>query len=160
MARQEHEREDLLRDAVALAERCEIELDGRRRVVVGFRADGCASIYFDGDPAWHFNSGRQLRRAFVDGFLYKAERGVLVRLERRRSQRAVELWRHACTADETSAVLARLADDLTALGRTLESGTYRLIGQVPADAPIVERAGNWLAELPRPVGLASTPRAT
>ncbi|HEY5311123.1 MAG TPA: hypothetical protein VIK18_01345 [Pirellulales bacterium] len=158
MAREEHEREDLLREAVALVERFEIELGGGRRVVVGFRADGCGSVYLDGDPAWHFNTRCELRRAFIDGFLYKAEGGRLVRLERRRTADAVELVRHACTADETAALLARLAGELAALGRVLAAGEYRLIGQAPADAPVVQRACDWMAELPTPILVAAAPR--
>jgi hypothetical protein len=159
MAREEQDREDLLREAVALVERFEIELAGGRRVVVGFRADGCASVYLDGDPAWHFNTRGELRRAFVDGFLYKAERGQLVRLERRRSADAVELVRHACTADETAALVARLAEELTALARVLAAGKYRLMGQVPDDGAVVERTRDWMATLPRPIEVAAGPRA-
>ncbi|HEX4148342.1 MAG TPA: hypothetical protein VHY20_05115 [Pirellulales bacterium] len=159
MAREEHDREDLLGEAVALVERVELELAGPGHVIAGFRSDGSASLYFDGDPAWHFNSAGQLRRAFVDGLLYKAERARLVRLRRERGQGAVNLWRHDCSAEETAALVARLTDDLATLERALAAGDYRLIGQVPADAPLVERVSDWLARLPGAIELAATPRA-
>lgn len=159
MAREEHDREDLLREAVALVERCELELPGPRHVFAGFRADGCASVYFDGDPAWHFNTRGQLRRAFVAGLLYKAQGCCLIRLERRRTAEAVELVRHACTSEETAALLERASSELAELERTIASGNFRLLGQVPAEADVVERMRHWLAGLARPIPLAAVPNA-
>ena len=53
MARQEQEREDLLREAVALVERIEVQTAREQgTVVIGFRRDGAASVYFD-DPDGH-----------------------------------------------------------------------------------------------------------
>ncbi len=79
MAHEEQDREDLLAEAVALVERVEIELpDGGGHVIAGFRRNSCGSVYFDADPAYHFNSRHALRRAFVGGRLLKAERGCLV----------------------------------------------------------------------------------
>lgn len=158
MARDEQEREDLLREAVALVERCELALASGGNVVLGFRADGAASFYFDGDPAWHFNARRQLRRAFVDGFLYKAERGRLVRLERSRTATAVELLRHACSQQEMAKLLARAGADLVGLQQALMTGEYQLVGQVPPGADVGARAAQWLAAFSRPIRVAATPR--
>jgi hypothetical protein len=83
MARQPEDREDLLAEATALVERAELRLPGdARTIVAGFRATGCGSLFFGADPVYQFNSARQLRRAFVGGELYKAERGQLVALTR------------------------------------------------------------------------------
>src|SRR5262245_37512289 len=86
MARHEQDREDLIREATALIDRCElVDLSGGDPWVVGVRAGGAVSIYLGSDPVYHFNSAGQLRRAFVDGELWTAERGRLVRLARRRT---------------------------------------------------------------------------
>ena len=64
MAREEQDREDLLREASALVERAEVALaDGATRVVLGFRRDGCASFYFGSERAYQFNTDDALRRA-------------------------------------------------------------------------------------------------
>ena len=47
MARQESNREDLLREATALVERVELHVPAfEEPIVVGFRRDGCASFLF------------------------------------------------------------------------------------------------------------------
>ncbi len=92
MDRQQSDREDLLAEATALVERIELVLPGYAEpIVAGFRASDCASLFFGTDPVYQFNSQRQLRRAFVDGLLYKAECGRLVSLTRTQNVLAVEL---------------------------------------------------------------------
>ncbi|MCA9269139.1 MAG: hypothetical protein KDA41_11745, partial [Planctomycetales bacterium] len=83
MAKQQHDREDLLREATALVVRAELQLNSDAHpVVAGFRQGGEASFYFGFDPVFQFNSERQLRRAFYDGRLIKAEQGALIALAR------------------------------------------------------------------------------
>ncbi len=80
MARDEQDREDLLREATALVERVELaptDNEAGEHIVIGFRAGGAASVYFGGDTAYHFNSDGELRRAYADGLLYKADIGRL-----------------------------------------------------------------------------------
>jgi hypothetical protein len=108
MAREESEREDLLREATALVER--IELAPSRgplgeHVVIGFRSNGAMSIYFGGDTAYHFNSSKELRRAFSNGLLLKSERGRLVALERVRMDDQVQLLRRQLLEDEQAKFL-------------------------------------------------------
>ena len=84
MAREEADREDLLGDATAFVERIEWRLPSGdptaqsdppgQIVFAGFRADDAVSFYFDADPVYHFNAAGQLRRAFCQGLLLKAER--------------------------------------------------------------------------------------
>src|SRR6186997_1242741 len=103
MARRESEREDLLREATALVERAELTLEGSEEpIVVGFRRDGSASFFFGVDPVYQFNAACELRRAFVGGLLYKAERGRLVSLSRQRTMESVALFRAELTAQATT----------------------------------------------------------
>src|SRR5437588_282047 len=89
MARETTDREDLLREATALVERAELAVaDWPEPVVIGFRRDGAASIYFGGDPVYQFNARGELRRAFVADRLFKAEHGILAALDRQRSATA------------------------------------------------------------------------
>jgi hypothetical protein len=160
MARRETDRENLLREATALVERVELSLNGYSEpVVVGFRRDGSLSIYFGADPVFQFNSARQLRRAYLDGLLVKAESGRLATLRRERGANEVVLAHARLSDTETDAIVEQLRQRLQEVKRTLESGSYRIIGQVPADADIISRIMNWLAAPGERIEIASRPHA-
>lgn len=147
MPRDEHDREDLLAEAVALVERVELALAPRgERVFCGFRSIGCASFYFGGDPAYHFNTAGELRRAFVAGQLIRADDRTLVRLERRRTADATQLAAQALTAGEQATFLADAARRLAELRVALETAAYQTIGEVPAGAGVGARVCRWLQE--------------
>jgi hypothetical protein len=158
MARRESDREDQLREATALVERAELTIEGDDEpIVVGFRRDGSASFYFGADPVYQFNTAGELRRAFVEGLLYKAERGRLVALCRERSATEVALVRTELSADDSAALVSAMRDRLALLLSTLAAGNYSVVGQVPADAAVPERICRWLDELPTNVPIASAP---
>jgi hypothetical protein len=109
MSRRESDLEDLLREATALVERAELKIaDYDEPIVVGFRRDGSASVFFGPDPVYQFNSAGELRRAYVSGLLYKAERGSLCALRRERNETEVALVRSNLPPDETAALLMAL----------------------------------------------------
>ena len=158
MARQEAEREDLLREATALVERAELCVGGvAEPVVVGFRRDGAGSAYFGGEPVFQFNSRGELRRAFVGGRLLKAERGELVALTRQRTADEVQLVRHELTDTETEAVLRSLGEHVARLRHALASGEFSVTGQVPEHADIVGRIRGWLESLGDQIRVARVP---
>lgn len=161
MARRESDRENLLREATALVERAELRLAGfDEPVVIGFRRDGCASVYLGADPAWHFNARNELRRAFVDGRLLKAQRRRLVALDRRRAAGEVQLLRRELNDAQTAALLARLRQSLDAAAASLaESETHHLVGQVPDEVDVVKRIRRWLTALPAVVPIAASAHA-
>src|ERR1700704_5517811 len=104
MAREESSREELLREATALVERVELIpnvaiSDGH--IVAGFRRNGALSVFFGEDPVYQFNAAGELRRAYTNGKLLKADRGRLAALQRVRTQNEVQLVRHEL--DETDA---------------------------------------------------------
>ncbi|QDU58992.1 hypothetical protein [Aeoliella mucimassa] len=160
MARHEHDREDLLRDAVAMVERIAWrDLAGRERFV-GFRSTGAVSVYLDQDPAYHFNSADQLRRGYVDGQLLKAERGQLRAMRRERPGGEVQLVSRLLSASEAEALVARMRDDLTQLADQLAGDQLTLVGQVPADQPVAKRVADWLEQLLlKPLSIARSPHA-
>ncbi len=160
MARNEQDREDLLREATALVERIEFELPGSdETIVVGFRRDGSASFFLGVDPVFQFNSGHQLRRAYVDGKLLKAERGGLVALERRRTASQVELLRTELDEAACAVVLENAQSRLRAIAGHLRDGTCRAVGQVPESADVTGRLQRWLADCPQPLQVAARPHA-
>ena len=153
MARQESDREDMLREATALVERVELRVDSlidaphdrKNHVVVGFRANGAASFFFGDDPVFQFNSAGELRRAYCGGVLLKAARGRLASLQRVRRENEVQLLSRQLTDLEQTAFAAEMQTRLRGLAESLQNGGLELIGQVPAETDVLSRVRSWLA---------------
>lgn len=156
----EADREDLLAEATALVDRVEIAVDGfAESIVIGFRRQGGASVYFGGDPAYHFNPSGELRRAFCDGLLYRADGGRLASLERRRTKGEVVLVRRELDDNEFSAFLTRLSGDLQVLRSAIAAGGFVVRGQVSETGDVLTRVATWLNDLELPVRVALKPNA-
>jgi hypothetical protein len=151
MARQESDREDLLREATALVERIELGLPNQPETVfAGFRRDGSASFFFGQSPVFQFNSQRELRRAFRDGLLYKTDNGRLVEMRRQRTDTAVELRSRVLTDDESASLLRECLDRLGELRDALKAGQAGVVGQVSDathGADVMGRVADWLHQL-------------
>lgn len=155
--RLEVDREELLAEATAMVDRIELAVDGLAdTVVVGFRRQGAASVYFGADPVYQFNVQGELRRAYCDGALYKADRGRLAAMVRRRTDSAVELMRRDLDGDEQGAFVERMSDYLRRLREALAAGRFRVIGQV-SSGDVLARIRRWLAETPLPPPIARRP---
>jgi hypothetical protein len=158
MARTELDREDLLREATALVDRVELRVVGEPEpLTIGFRKGGSLSVYFGGDPVYQFNSAGELRRAFVGGLLYKADRGRLVALRRERHAHEVVLQRIELSRVESSGILEAMEGRLQRLRRAIEEQTYELLGQVSTTADVLGRVTTWLAMKEHPIVVASRP---
>ncbi len=159
MARDEEEREDLLREATALVQRVELQIHGlAEAVVAGFRRDGAASFFFGQDVVYQFNSACELRRGYFEGKLLKAERGRLIELTRQRTAESVNLVRRELSPLETAQFLGEAGKRLQMLHHILSGGKYRIVGQVPQDGAVLDRVRNWLGCLPEQMILADSPR--
>lgn len=159
MAREERDREDLLREATALIQRVELEVPGYDEpVVVGFRRGGAGSIYFGAEPVYQFTTEHQLRRAYAGGLLYKAERGRLIALERRRAPGQVELVRHKLNAAATEQFLDAMARHLKAIRTAIEQSRVRIIGQEPPDWHPLDAVAAWLGQVTQCRAVARSPR--
>lgn len=160
MARQEQDREDLLREATALVERAELQVHGDNEpVVAGFRRDGSFSVFFGGDPVYQFNSLGELRRAFVDALLYKAERGNMIGLRRERTATATVLVRQPLSAEEQMLFLSAARERLRSLCLALEDNRFTLVGQAPPEADVVGRVQKWLSVSPERPEVADRPHS-
>jgi hypothetical protein len=159
MSRQQHDREDLLREATALVDRVSLRLSGHdEEIVVGFRRDGSASIYWGGSCVYQFTSLGHLRRAYVGDLLYKAERGQLISLRRVRNVDVVELTRHALSDIQTQAFLLEMREKLESLHDGLAKQSFTILGQVSAEGDLVDRTACWLDEFAARVEIAESPR--
>ena len=158
MARQESDREDLIREATALVERIELHLTGQPEpVVVGFRRDGSGSIFWGADPVYQFTTTYALRRAYRQGFLIKAEQGKLIALERRRSAGEVALVRHELDAAELATLTGELRQHMQMLQTRIADDAFTIQGQVPAEADVVGRVRGWLQSFPESLQIADRP---
>lgn len=161
MARQEQDREDILREATALVERAEIAAGGfAETVVIGFRQSGAASVFFGADPVYQFNTANELRRAYRDGRLIKAESGKLIELERRRAEGQVQMIRWELDDEQSAEFLSTARRMLLQLRQSLDSNEFDLIGQVPAEADVIARTVEWLASLPAEITIATKANVT
>lgn len=166
MARDESNREDLLREATALVERIELRLTDPAsaglvpddNIVVGFRSNGSASFFFGDDRVYQFNSAGQLRRAYCNGLLFKAIRGRLVSLQRMRQQNEVQLLSGQLTEAEQVEFTNQMRASLGGLTAALNVGRVEEVGQIPAGKPVLQRVRSWLARHDG-TSIATTPRA-
>lgn len=159
MARDAHDREDLLREARGLSPRAELELalpDGPGELFVGFRGESL-SLYFGQDLAFHFNARGELRRAFAEERLLKADGGRLVAMRRERTHTESLLVSRVLDDASTAELLGDLERRLRELAELLAAGAYRVVGEVPADSGVVEKLQTWLAARTSLIVIAASP---
>lgn len=141
MARHEADREDLLAEATALVVRGEWQVESAvEPVTAGVRVSGAASIYFGGDPCYHFDPVGRLRRAFVDGALYRSAGTTLSRLDRLRTDTTSVLQREDLDSEAVGTLLARMQREVQAFLEAVTTGRARLTRSVPEDDPLPERS--------------------
>jgi hypothetical protein len=158
MARHEENREDILREATALVERIEFELpDAAEPLIVGFRRDGSASFFFGSDFVVQFNSRNELRRAFWNTRLIKADRGQLCFMDRERSAQEVILRTTAFSKSESHEFLGLVEQQLQSLAAAMRSGKAKTLRQIPSEIPLDQRVLTWLETHAGSISIAQKP---
>ncbi len=150
MARQESDREDLMREAVALVRRAELAYPGRSDqdpIVAGFRKDGRLAVYFGADPVFQFDDRQRLRRAYAAGFLYRTQGETLARLFRHRTPLETQLLRHDLAPAELTAFKQTAKNHLTELLQALVLNEVQVLAQIPAEADILGELQTALREI-------------
>lgn len=128
MARIEEDRDDLYAELVTANPRWELELEGSPTpLITGIRPNGVWSVYFHADRCYHFDANGGLRRAYVEGALYRSEGNTLARLIRQRTDEETTLLRHDLSSAELDDFLAIMRGHLTDLLQTLRLGTFRIL---------------------------------
>lgn len=155
MALHESDREDLFAEARNLPIRGELAC-AAGSILLGFRRDGTAALYWSPDEVYHFDGAGRVRRGFLAGLPGKAEGGRWIGLERRRTATETHLLRREFAPAAAAELLARLRDRLEVLRGTLAAGTE------PSRAepdPLVWRAAAtaWLEKLPAAPRFAAGP---
>lgn len=138
MARHEQDREDLIAEAKALVRRTELRVpEASDPVVVGQRTNGWFSVYFHPELVFHFNERGELRRAFVEGLMYRSSARGLSRLRRNREGVAAsELLRDELGLAERDEFLKQLETRLRGLQDDLRQGRAEVLREVlPPGSP-------------------------
>ena len=159
MARDAHDREDLLRDARGLSPRVQLEMTFSADVVelfAGYRGESL-SLYFGQDLAFHFNARGELRRAFASELLLKADGGRLVAMRRERTEAESLLVSRVLDDDAAAELLGDLQRRLRNLAELLAAGDYGVVGEVPANSGVVEKLQTWLGNRAGPLAIAASP---
>jgi hypothetical protein len=137
MTRNESDREDLMREAVALVRRAEFTFPGRSDpVFAGFKRTGGLSIYFGPDPVYQFDENGRLRRAYFDGLLYRTQGETLARMKRERSERETVLVRTDLSPAELQSFLNTMQEHLRWLKSEIDSSSYSHSEQIPTDVDL------------------------
>jgi hypothetical protein len=132
MARHESDREDLIREAVALTTRAEIMFDGNEEAVtIGFRSNNAMSIFVGQDPVYQFDPEGALRRAYVGGFLYRSQHETLARMQRVRTETETILSRTDLTGDERNEFQSKMRSCIQRLLSAVQEERFRVVRSVP-----------------------------
>ena len=136
MARVESDREDLLHEAVALVRRIELQpFEGGPAMIVGFRSTGWLSIYFGQDRMYQFEEHGRLRRAYVDGLLYRTHGSFLAQLQRQRTDTETILARQDLTGKALAEFQACTLANVRRLQNMIRQNGMTITRQIPADDP-------------------------
>lgn len=134
MARNEADREDLIREAVALSERIELQVPGfEEPITIGFRANSAMSVFIGQDRVYQFDPDGRLRRAYVTGFLYRSEQNTLARLQRVRTEAETRLLRHDLDSTELDRFREEMTASLTAIATSIRLRNATVLRAVPQD---------------------------
>lgn len=161
MARHESDREDLLAEATALVRRAAFFLPGRpKAIVAGFKRDGGLSVYIGSDPVFHFDSAGRLKRAFIDGKLYRTQGDTLAELTRERTANATILRRDDLEPHDVRHLLNFMRAKLITPMQAIESGSIAGRKTVPdGDAMLPSDVAAFIRTvLDKPVGELLAPR--
>jgi len=146
MAQHEDDREDLMREAVALPDRVELSVAGFASLItIGFRSNSAMSIFIGPDVVYQFDTEGRLRRAFVDGLLYRSQDTTLAMLRRERTHTQTLLHRTDLADDALQSFRSGMLLSLQLLEQNLNSTDFSVRRSVPAAVSHIARIQSTLA---------------
>ena len=165
MAKQEQDKEAILREATALVNRVELKLGGEREsgdsVFVGFRRDGSVSFFYDGEPVYQFNTQHAFRRGYYQSTMLKAEQGKLVQLTRSREGEQLVLLRREFNDQQTAEFCEEMRQNLLNLLAAIRNDEYELIGFVVANESTAQQLlfqiADWIEQHAIQIRIADVP---
>jgi hypothetical protein len=161
VARREADREDIMREALALRRRIALAApNAADPIVCGVRANGYWSFYLHPDRVYQVDDELRLRRAFVAGCLYRTQGSTLARMQRERSETQTALLRTDLTPPELASFLESMRGGLADLLGLLQSADIRVLETIPPEADMRNELEATLTKLlSRPLRLAPAIKA-
>lgn len=145
MAKEQHDREDLLNDATGYVRRIEFSIPGHREpIFCGFRECGSASVYWTQGDVLQFNTNLELRRGFWRERMvasYKHHPYWLAKSDGR-----VRLQRTPFDNDELESFVADSCRWLTDIHQSIANNTTKVIGTFPEGKNLLIDVEKWLAQ--------------
>lgn len=126
-------------------------------VVAGFNKQGGVSLYFgSGDPVLQFDSACRLRRAFVDGLLYRSQGKTLSQLTRQRTATETVLLRRDLNQTECSEFLTAADELVRQLHAAVASRAWTEYVEEPVGSAAINQLQEFLTRLlTSPMSLSS-----
>jgi hypothetical protein len=103
------------------------------------------SIFIGQDPVYQFDSEGRLRRAFVDGLLYRSHHTTLAMLKRERSETQTLLLRTDLPDDALQSFRGTMLLSLGLLEQKLNSAAFSIRRSVPDSVSHITRIQSALA---------------
>jgi hypothetical protein len=148
MAKNEADREDLIREAAALTERAELQSVSFSEIItVGYRTTGAFSVFIGQDPVYQFDPDYRLRRAYENGFLFRSHETTLARMIRQRTEVQTLLIRSDLLPEELAAFRSKMLNQLQTLLSDLDTGQTSIIRIVPDGLDIIPRLQTTLQNI-------------
>jgi hypothetical protein len=158
MAKDAHDREDLLRDASAMDVRVELRIAGvDHSVYCGFRTCGVFSLYWNQDNVVQFNAHGELRRAFWRNRMLASYERQLHWLNRDLNSARMRLSREPLTDDELAALEEFVSQSMVQLRDSFSTNSYEVVGKFPEDLDVCKKVAAWLEGHPDSVRYALHP---
>jgi hypothetical protein len=138
MARDPGHLEELMSEATAMVRRAEFSTaDSHPELVAGYRDDGSLSLYLGEDRVYQFDPQGRLKRAFVDGLLYRTQGSTLAQLTRDRSpDDHVGLLRHDLDDDQLAVFRSAMTGTLAGVLEDLDLSRLNQSAVVPESADV------------------------
>ena len=155
MAKQEQDREDLLRDGHQMSIRGETIINGIV-VTIGFRSLGQLSMYCGADPVFQFNADHQLRRVFFEGERIAADAGRLVLLQRPTRGGKVQFQAIDVPSAKRDAIVTSLDHWVAELRLAAANEAVWRVANEENDV-FIRQLRIWLTKLPVSIDIAATP---
>lgn len=137
MARHEADREDLFSELATASPRWELQVAGfSAPIVTGLRPGRVWSLYFEADRCYHFDADGGLRRAYLNGALYRSEGTTLARLLKERTNQQTVIRRSDLQPTELDQFIAALHESLRQLLLSLQQNNVTITRDFPAGSEV------------------------
>lgn len=147
MARFEQDREDLLNEAIGYSNRVLFRVvPSNKELFIGRRESGATSFYLGTDIVFQFNSGGQLRRAFLLGKKILAEYGKLFLIERDRGDSTRIVHQQTVLDEATSTLMTQNWTEIVDL--LVSNNRIEMVGSVPPSSTVPD----WVVLITNDIG--------